>query len=286
MAQEEVVARAYAPAHITGFFKIYSGGSTGAGMNLADGAETLVRIGAVSADPGQRITINGDPAEAPVSRVVLDRFNNLLSERFVQVEHVTAFPVGFGLGMSGAGVFTLSLAINKALGAPLTFKECQKIAAEAEIECGTGLGTVMSQEFVGIIFGLPPFPSTKVQNIVSELNEVVCAFFEPINTAAIIRDPSWKEKINEAGTHCMKELEAAPSVDRLIALSRLFTEVTGLAGAGVKEAMRRVPEASMAMLGQTVFALTRDVERVRREFSLLTPRVQVSTIATRGAGTL
>ena len=39
-------ATAESPAHITGFFRIYRDGSTGAGINLAHGMKTTVELSA------------------------------------------------------------------------------------------------------------------------------------------------------------------------------------------------------------------------------------------------
>jgi len=39
-----MIARAYAPTHITGFFKIFKNGSTGAGINLEEGMTTKIEI--------------------------------------------------------------------------------------------------------------------------------------------------------------------------------------------------------------------------------------------------
>ena len=287
-------ARAFAPAHITGLFAIYPEGSTGAGLNLADGSIADVTIEEdeggddQSLPAGERtlpvsVFLNGTLSDAPVSRQVLHAYREPLVGKRVTVRHETKFPVGYGLGMSGAGAFSLSLALNEALGLGLSFRECQLRAHNAELHCGTGLGTVTSQEFFGMMIGTKPYPSKGVVMPPSRKSAVVCAFFDPIETASIIRNADWKAKINATGLEFMQVLEAEPTAENIIALSRRFVEVTGLAGEKVKEAMRLVPEASMAMLGQTAFALTDRPAEVAQIFQRLSERVVMSSLATHGA---
>ena len=280
-------ARAFAPAHATGLFAIYPNGSTGAGLNLSDGAISEVTIES-SEKPQVTLLLNDEESAAPVSRETMKGYQSFIDRtlaegKSIHIRQNTGFPIGFGLGMSGAGSFSLSLALNQALACGYDYKQCQKFAHDAEIVCGTGLGTVMSQEFWGMMIGKKPYPSTAVLSPVSKKQDIVCAFFEPIETASIIRNPNWKSTINQIGLWCMEELEKEPSADRIIELSRYFTEKAQLAGKNVQEAMRLVPEASMAMLGQTVFALTDRADEVERIFRTLTSQVKRSSLATHGA---
>ncbi|MEK6941473.1 MAG: GHMP kinase, partial [archaeon] len=180
-------ATAYAPAHITGFFKIYPNGSTGAGVNLEEGVTTTV-FAKPATKQQIKIKINGKKMRADTSKTVIKKFLALNRQKFeIKAFHKTRLPIGYGLGASGAGALSLALALNKALGTKLGFKEAQKIAAEAEIENGTGLGDVYAQEFKGLIRGLPPYPSKKAANIPAKATHCVCAFFAPIKTSKIIR---------------------------------------------------------------------------------------------------
>lgn len=185
--------------------------------------------------------------------------------------------------MSGAGAFSLALALNKSSNSQLSFDQCMYIAMRAEIKAGTGLGDVIAQKYHGLMIGLPPYPSRSVEIIETNKKFVGCGFFAPISTGKIIRDSSWKEKINAIGAECMEELEKDKSYKKFIELCRYFAISTGLASMDVKRVMDSLPESSMAMLGQSVFILT---ETQQEAITLLKPhceRVEVSEISCKGA---
>jgi pantoate kinase len=237
---------------------IFPGGSTGAGLNLAHGAETEV---SVSDSPGSlELNINGSDTQALVSRRVAGMFSNTIAGRRVTVATTTAFPVGYGFGMSGAGSFSLSLALNAALNAGKSYKECMQLASEAEIFCGTGLGTVMTQQFSGFLIGDKPYPSQSAKQVECSEDTVVCCFLDPIKTSSIIRDTTWKERINAVGGECMVEINREPTIANFRRLSRHFALSTGLASDTVKKIMTEVPSSSMAMLGQTLFSVVHKSE--------------------------
>jgi len=237
---------------------IFPGGSTGAGVNLHRGAETTVTIH--NSQGSVEVTVNGADTEALVSRRVAAAFDDTIAGRRVSAVTTTAFPVGYGLGMSGAGSFSFSLALNSALGAGKSYQECMQIAAEAEIFCGTGLGTVMTQQFYGFLIGEEPYPSRSARRIECTEDSVVCCFLDPIKTSSIIRDSGWKNRINAVGKECMLEINREPTIPNFRNLSRHFTLSTGLASDPVQKIMREVETASMAMLGQTLFAVVHESE--------------------------
>ncbi len=278
-------ASAFAPSHITGFFQIFPNGSTGAGLNTALGATSVVRLHrGEGAELG--IAINGELSDAPVSRRVIEKFRPLIPAGRLEVEHEIGYPIGYGMGMSGAGAFSLALAINALLDSPRSASECMELAVSAEIESGTGLGDVVAQQFAGIMIGLEPYPSRTVEIIPSAAKWVVCAFFEPLETKKIIRDERWKELINRIGGECMRDLLREKSVANFMHLSRRFTLETGLANETVREVLEAVPESSMAMLGQTAFAVTDDPEALTKRFSSFTDDIIVSALAEHGARVL
>lgn len=277
-------ARAFAPAHITGFFMIFPGGSTGAGINLDRGAETEVQI--IQGDGGtDQILVNGSDNRAPVSYRVKESYPSTPAGTRIHSVTRTEFPVGFGFGMSGAGSFSFSLALNEALSAGKTYTECMQSAAEAEIHCGTGLGTVMTQQYAGFLIGEAPYPSRSARRISCDEDTVVCCFLEAIETGKIIRDSSWKEKINAVGKECMEDINNTPTVSRFRELSRHFTLTTGLASEPVKKIMEAVDTASMAMLGQTLFALVKssEADAIEKEFRKFTSHTQMVKLGDRAA---
>ena len=276
---------AFAPAHITGFFKIYKDGSTGAGINPSKGAETKVIIS--DQKPGVKICINNIVEKpASVSEYVIQEFlsiNKNLAPSFIEVQHQLAYPVGYGMGMSGAGAFSLALALNKVSCSDLTYDECMYVAMRAEIKAGTGLGDVIAQKYYGLMIGLPPFPSRNVEIIACAQKYISCGFFAPISTSEIIRDSGWKDKINAAGSECMQELEKNKSAENFIKICRHFTFETGLASKEVRNVMEKIPSSSMAMLGQSVFILTDSEDEAIRILRPYCKDIKVSTISTEGA---
>src|SRR3989344_9111736 len=155
-----------APGHVTGFFKIYPNGSTGAGFNIENAMKTEVTA-ENAAKNSYKIYINGKlRKDAVTSEKVIQKYLKKTKKKFsIVVRHFTEYPIGYGLGLSGAGAFSLSKALNKALGTKLKEKDVVDIAMRAEIEAGTGLGDVVAEQFNGMIIGLLPFPSKKVAKL-------------------------------------------------------------------------------------------------------------------------
>ncbi|MBI2597976.1 MAG: hypothetical protein HYW50_02155 [Candidatus Diapherotrites archaeon] len=286
LPSRQLVAKGYAPAHITGFFKIYKNGSTGAGLNLSEGVRTKV-IAKPAKKTKIEIFINGKKTAAGTSRTVAKKYLKVLKKNYwLKIFHSTKLPIGYGLGASGAGALSLSLALNKALKTNFSKKTAVRIAKEAEIENGTGLGDVIAQQFFGVIRGLLPFPSKKAANIPCKKKYCVCAFFAPIKTSTIISSKTWKQKVNKAGSYCMKQIAKKPTVKNFINLSRVFSIESGLATKKVRKIMDELPGASQAMLGSTAFVITDNPEKIAKKLKKFSYRILVSKIAKHGAGLL
>src|SRR5581483_7501431 len=139
-------ATAFAPGHITGFFKAEvkpkeseQKGSIGAGFSIKEGVTTKVKV--TSSDKfGYRITVSGYKSDnTQVSEYVIKEFQKIVKgSYFLEIEHYATIPIGYGLGSS------LAFALNKALDANLSRTKIGQIAHNAEIHCKTGLGTVLS----------------------------------------------------------------------------------------------------------------------------------------------
>lgn len=168
-------ASAFSPGHLTGFFQICDEpddpllkGATGAGFSIPLGVHTKVE-----AEPAVRssitISINGETTHtAVVSENVARRMLSALDRPHkVRVEHEVQIPVGAGFGSSGGGALSLALAMNEALGLGLSVIEAARVAHVAEIECRTGLGTVLAELTGGfgvtVRPGAPGIGETEVQ---------------------------------------------------------------------------------------------------------------------------
>ncbi|MCX6773346.1 MAG: hypothetical protein NTV88_06315 [Candidatus Micrarchaeota archaeon] len=240
---------AFCPSYVTGLFTIEERDACGAGFTINKGLTTTVS----KLNSGRtKITVNGIESPAPVSKAVLRRFAERCGNvGLLEIKHETEIPIGYGLGMSAAGALSLSLALNELFGAGFSKNECVKIAHDADVECGTGLSGVDASAIGGML--ARKSVSDKPVALKFEEKELEIAFFAPIRTANIIRDDSWKKKVNIAGTGALEMLFKKKNYDSLIDASRQFTIDSGL-GSWCGGEMENNPRASMAMIGQTLFS--------------------------------
>lgn len=261
----KATAVAFAPAHITGFFEICDSrknpllkGSKGAGISLSKGVFTRVRL--AKGRNGLEIRINGKVSRAPVSRAVLKRFN---WEGMLNVDHKIQVPMGSGFGTSGAGALSLSLAMNSLLGNQLTKLEAARIAHLADIDCKTGLGTVIG-EFAGgfevrIKAGAPGIGKV-VKLPTSKNTEIICLWFGPRSKPAALSSHDFRKAVNAAGRGAVQKLLRNPAL--FPELSRKFAEsLPGLINKKMRKVLDECDRAelpcSVMMIGRSLFALTR-----------------------------
>ncbi len=264
---------AFAPAHITGFFEICDSsknpllkGSRGAGISLSEGVLTKVRLA-----PGGRgvsITINGKPSKARVSRAVLRHFK---WSGKLEVEHKVQVPMGSGFGTSGAGALSLAFAMNFVLGNKLTKVEAAQMAHLAELECHTGLGTVIG-EFVGGFEARTKAGAPGIGKVVklqiSKNTGIICLWFGPVSKPTALSSRDFRKAVNAAGRGRVQKLLKNPSL--FMELSRKFAEsLPGLITPRMKRVLDECDDAgiqcSAMMIGHALFALvprTKDEKRV------------------------
>ena len=283
-------AVAFSPSHITGIFRIHKNSSTGAGFCLDSGMITSVSAQKAKGKPRWRIFINSKEAkhekDAVVSFWVLRKFRERVGDFSATVRHKTEFPIGYGCGMSAAAGLSLSLALNKALCAGLTRGQCVKLAHDADVACGTGLGGVDAEALGGILFRIKPdAKQVRKLKLCEERRalSIVIAFFDPIKTASVIKSAAWKRKVNAAGEKCLNEFGKSPSISSLVKLSRAFSLETGLAN-WCKPILASDQKACMAMLGRTIFVFTKKPAEVAVRYKKLGARtVLVAKIGEKGA---
>jgi len=265
-------ASAFSPGHITGVFEIRDEpedpllkGSRGAGFSIRLGVSTRVRVSEAE-KPGFSICINGEPTRpAEVServlRMLLPRAGGVYEAR---VDHHVQVPVGAGFGSSGAGALSLALALNEALGLGLTRVEAGQVAHIAEVECRTGLGTVIAAFHGGLEVRFRPGAPGVGGLLKMPLPggyAVACLCLGPLYTKGVLGDAGARRRVNEAADGLVEELLEEPEPERFMKASRLFTERVGLATERVRrvmaEAGERGLECGMMMLGESVFSLLR-----------------------------
>lgn len=254
-----MIGKAFAPAHITGFFYAHDHedplkmGSSGCGFTLEDGVYTT----AWPADNAE-VYLDGKPSEASTTRTVIE----LLTDQPVHVESETDLPVGGGFGVSGAGAFSTALAVDRALGLGKTYNELSYVAHVAEVKNRTGLGDVAGMTLGGVVIRLKPGTPFTLDRIPVASRDIYCVHFGPISTKSVLSDPKEKALINEAGMKCLKALLKKPTFEHFMRLSREFSVSTGLISEKALDAVEAVEAfdgmASMAMLGDTIFSTIAD----------------------------
>jgi pantoate kinase len=259
-------AVAFAPGHITGFFKAEVGprepeqkGSIGAGFCIKEGVTTKVKV--TSSDkPGFKITITGYKSDnTQVSEFVVREFFKIINESyFLDIEHDTTVPVGYGLGSSGAVALSLAFALNKALETNLSRTRIGQIAHNAEIYCKTGLGTVLSSYHGGFEvrtkYGAPGIGSLhKIQTDYSAI--VIC--FSPISTKQIIKTEL--SKINGLGGKMVTKLLKSRDQMQFLDMSLEFAKYVGFITKKMQQVIDDLAlngfKSGVAMFGETVFTL-------------------------------
>jgi pantoate kinase len=262
----------FVPSHITGFFEIIDNddplknGSKGAGVVINKGVITKIKI---RDGNGIEIKINGktDPFNTTITHKTIEilQRNHDLNEKQIEIDHKVGVPIGSGFGSSAAFALGTSFGITQILQSPLSFNQKAQIAHMAELEMKSGLGDVIGEISGGIVLrlkeGAPGYGKTeKIALDKTEELFVIAKTFGEINTSDIIEDPVYKRKINDMGHDLLHILLNDPEPQRFMDLSRKFAERTGLMSKEVKEAVEILENetigASMAMLGNTVFALS------------------------------
>lgn len=268
-------ARAFAPAHITGFFETHDNpdpvrkGSTGCGIVLDAGIESTVMAG--EGIEHTEIMLNGEKVSADTIATVV----TMLTDVPVRVDCRADIPVECGLGASGAGALSTAYALNRALSLDLTANKLNEIAHVAEVRNSSGLGDVAAQSVGGVVIRTAPGAPDigKHDNIPCPEMDVYCIVLGKLSTGSVLGSDEMVRSINLAGRKAMKKLMKKPTLEIFMSCSRDFCVGTGLADEKITEIIEAVEAvggmAAQAMLGNTVFAIdnTPQEETVREILS-------------------
>ncbi|RDI71296.1 pantoate kinase [Halopelagius longus] len=271
-------ATAFVPGHVTGFFSAHPdedpavAGSRGAGVTLTDGVRVTVRRDERGGDDGRTetdpeagaatrqvrsaaVTLNGERVGVAPVGGVLDALG--VDEGRVSVAAETPLPVGAGFGVSGAVALGVAFGANVLFGRGRSENELVTVAHRAEVEAGTGLGDVVAQARGGLPIRLDPgAPGHGALDGIPERPRVEYVTFGELSTAAVLSGDT--TALTAAGESALEDLREEPTASRMVALSRRFAREAGLLTDRVADAIDDVRaaggDASMAMLGETVFA--------------------------------
>lgn len=243
--------RAFAPGSVTGIFAPppADGPSTrsrGASFATEDGVVAEVRP---ADDPS--ILLDGEPTDVePVSGVL----ETLGITAAVDLE--LAIPIGAGFGASGAATLATALAANHEFDLGRTREELLAASHDAEVTAGTGLGDVFIQAAGGLRWSVGEGDEMASA---TPTDPVEYRSFGPISTAEVLGDDATMDRIREVGTRTLEQLPERPTMREFTALAWQFATETGLVTDRVREVVDGVQdaggEASMSMLGETVFAV-------------------------------
>ncbi|MFB6154951.1 MAG: pantoate kinase [Haloferacaceae archaeon] len=249
-------ATAFVPGHVTGFFSVHpaddpaKSGSRGAGLTLTDGVTVTVRR---ADDPAVRI--GGDPVDVEPVSLVLDALGAADS---VAVDVESDLPLGTGFGVSGGAALGTALAVNAVLDRSLSENELATVAHGAEVQAGTGLGDVVAQARGGLPIRLEPgAPGYGKLDGIPARTRVEYVTFGELSTGEVLAGDT--DRLTAAGSDALSRLVSKPTLPQFLYASRRFAREADLLTDRVREAIQDVSEAggdaSMAMLGETVFAL-------------------------------
>jgi pantoate kinase len=279
----------FIPSHITGFFSINNAknplkkGSCGAGLLLDKGVTT--RIEYSSNDNNNKETyvnviINGkkdvDNEKITLKTLkIMEKECGLKFKDNLTIYHDIEVPVGSGFGTSASCALGTAIGISKYLNIPISIEKAGQIAHLAEISLGSGLGDVLSQTGKGIVIreypgapGIGKIKSIKKSNFYS-IGEgkdhfkdllVLTKTIGEIDTSSIIQNPLQVKNINKIGLTMQKKILNDPTIENFMNCSYEFAKKTNLMSKEVLtivETLRKSSiDSAMAMLGNTVFAIT------------------------------
>ena len=261
-------AKAFSPAHITGFFKAELDGkepnqlgSLGAGFSIQKGVKTTVNVRSKTEHDinNYAIRVKGfNTGDIRVSEYVLNEF--LSDEKYFDVTHEIDVPVGYGFGCSGAVALSLAIALNDALKYGYTKTKVAQIAHKAEIKCQTGLGDVLASYHGGFEIrtksGAPGIG--EVQRIIpKEKLEVMIICFNPISTKKFLKEKI--SLINGLGGKMVQKLVKSQDMDEFQDMSIKFAQyihvITPKMNKVIKDLHDNGIKCGIALFGETIFSL-------------------------------
>ena len=261
-------AKAFSPAHITGFFKAELDGkepnqlgSLGAGFSIQKGVKTIVNVRSKTEHDinNYAIRVKGfNTGDIRVSEYVLNEF--LLDGKYFNVTHEIDVPVGYGFGCSGAVALSLAIALNDALKYGYTKTKVAQIAHKAEIKCQTGLGDVLASYHGGFEIrtksGAPGVG--EVQRITpKEKLEVMIICFNPISTKKFLKEKI--SLINGLGGKMVQKLVKSQDMDEFQDMSIKFAKyihvITPKMNKVIKDLHDNGIKCGIALFGETIFSL-------------------------------
>jgi pantoate kinase len=249
---------AFAPAHITGFFAVrpdpdpMKAGSVGCGLCLEKGVTARIKQDTEEFV----IKFNNEPINFPTVEWVIEKL--LGPDPQITVDLKCDVPLGFGFGVSGAAALSSAFALRSAFDLDMDMTQLAAVAHVAEVVNRTGMGDVAGQCAGGVAIRTKPgAPGVgTVEKLAVEPIKISWVCLGEISTASVLDNECIMQAVNRAGERALKLLLNNPGVENFMSLSKEFSVETGLISQRALEVVEaQGGMASMAMLGDTVFAL-------------------------------
>lgn len=266
----------FVPSHITGFFNIHDDttplqtGSKGAGILLNRGITTQIKLNPNGKETEIIINDECKSENETVIRKTIELMKNEFNfnENFIINQKIDV-PVGCGFGTSAASALGVSLALTKLIKLPISPLKAGQYAHIVEVSLGTGLGDVIAEMEKGLVLrikpGAPGYGECEVINTNNDLY-IVTKTLSGLKTKDIITNPKEKEKITNVGLKMEEKFIKLPSINTFLNYSYQFAEQTELLNSKVKKVIddlnTKTFGASMAMLGNTAFAITDNISEI------------------------
>ncbi|MFB6184972.1 MAG: pantoate kinase [Haloarculaceae archaeon] len=245
--------QAFVPGHVTGFFTVErdddptKAGSRGGGVTLSDGVTVTVEPAADT-----RVVLDGRETSIEAVERVLDALAVTAT-----VNATSDLPLGAGFGVSGAMALGTALAATEVFDRRLSENELVTVAHGAEVQAGSGLGDVVAQDRGGVPLRLEPGgPHHNVLDGIPARGRVEYHTLGDLSTADVITGDTGA--LTAAGERALSTVVNEPTVETFMTASRRFAREADLLSPSVRAVVDDVAEAggaaSMAMLGETVFA--------------------------------
>jgi pantoate kinase len=302
-------AKAFAPAAISSFFEIHDTennqpitdlkqvGARGGGFGLERGVSTEVSVEEAKSS-SIMVFINGKSApEAQTTNAVVTKLLSQAKRAYsVVVKHRIEVPIGTGFGTSAGGALTAGLALKQALDLPLTYNQIGQASHLAEIECGTGLGTVSSLTYTGgcVLVVEPGAPGICQLDRIPITPDylVVVGFFGSNKPKTALSNPQQRQFINRFGKQTLDAILANPTLPNFLDCCWKFAQDAGFTTVGTRRLVGLAKQAGAVgaaqnMIGEAVHAVVHqdNAESVAEAFKgvLTSEKVFISNLDFQGA---
>jgi pantoate kinase len=206
------------------------------------------------------------------------------SEYGISIYHEFDVPLSCGFGASASGALGCSFALRDFLDLDITDKQLYGFAHIAEINEGGGLGDVLALYQGGFELRTregAPFIGN-AQNLITNGYKIATLSFGEIATRSIIKNPNWKEKINNVGKVLLENLVAEPTIGNFAIISQQFSISSFLATPTIVEYMKSLEKEDILvgqiMLGEGIFLLYKDEIKLPKIDNLVKEELCFSTI--------